>query len=385
VLTREYSITSIGILHKALKENFIKNTQGLLDRLIGIEAADIQEQLKLAADPEAASHKILWDRYTAAQRRILEVQVNQGIVPLLTKLFLSAEYMKSAVKQHIDELEVLKRQSLENTTDAASFAEALNAIRNFRRIPDSEPKAKEIVRQLGVKELKSRAGNRLAPFRFALFQRALLLVLRELMESQRDISLVSAGNILFELVRRALDKDVNLFAYGRHYLNHTIWETADIIVNRQSTRKQFARLLLAQLGAESFTRATIKTVAAGDSPETVFKRLVRLGEQQATLYLNAYAQDRESQFARTYETSLGLSDEQVDELRAAQQVEQGERERITEGALEASEATRPFKVLVRQHLRDEFATAEEQIIAALGYETHIVDFDVDEAVDTSEE
>ena len=385
VLTRDYSITSIGVIHKGLKENFSRNIAGLFDRLINIEAADVREQLKKAADPEAESAKVAWDKFSVAQRSIIEKQIRLGIVPLLYDLFLGVDASVRAVEAHVKELGRLEKESRENSLDAEHCAAAYDAIINCKPIPDRDMKVKSIVKQLGVGEQKARTADNFGVFRYALFQRALFSSLKEIMLSQPDLPLVAAGAILLALVNRALDKKVNLFGFEKRYTTYTIWSGLDVIAVRASTRLQFARLLLGMLGSEPFARAVVKGMGLVGNAEDAIRRLVALGNKQAGEYISAYAQDAENQFAKAYQTNLALTDDQIAVLKQAEEQEEKEKQDIREGKLEAKRAVRQFRTVVREHLQDEFAAAEEQLKDTLGFEVHRVETDGEGEADSLDE
>jgi hypothetical protein len=385
ILTEDYSITSIGIIHKALKECFAKSSSGLLERLIGIESADVLEKLREAADPETDTTKVLWDKFSVAQRRIIEQQIRTGIVPFLYELFLGSKLMSLAVDEHITQLEALELESQEHTTESAWSDEALKAITAFTPTADLSPKARLKIRDLSDAQKKSRLAHNTSVFRFALFQRALILSLRQLMYAHQDMSFTACSSMLLGLVDRALDKKVNLFSFDRRYTKDTIWNSADSIVNRQTTRLQFSRLLLAQLGQPAYTKKLLTAAKVVDLDSVLIEKIVAFGVEQASEYLTAYAKSRFNQFKKSFPTNLALTEEQIDELRGAMEQENEENSRVRDGDQPRAEAQNPFTTLVRQHLQDEFSIAEEHLAETLEYEIHIADYALDVATEASDE
>jgi hypothetical protein len=78
---------------------------------------------------------------------------------------------------------------------------------------------------------------------------------------------------------------------------------------------------------------------------------------------------------RSYRTNLSLDEEQLEQLEAAEEAQAREIEKIQRGEISEDEAEYPFRTAVREYLRDELRTAEQEMRATIGLEQHIVDLD----------
>jgi hypothetical protein len=392
-LNRKYSMTSIGILHKALKETFGKK---YLDKLLSIEAADVREELEAAADPDAAKKGISWERFSRSQKAILERQIKVGIVPALYNLFLGHPLAADALAHHMESLSNLDDGSRLNELDAGFKETAVRGIRDglpltmpetVAREDEQTKRARAIVRDFGLSEFAYRKSKNLDPFSYALFQRGVILSLRELIEalnSVSDMTITQAGDAVVILISQAIDSNRNIFSHSRQYTTHTIWDGDGRIANRQSTRLQVSRLLLSQLGAEAIAASVQGQVRFAGDEKQVLDRLIKLGRDSAAEYLDAFARDRIAQFKKTYSTNLALSEEQLETLRRAQQQEISEKQAVRDGDMQKDEETQPFSTLVRNELANQFSEAEREFQSVFGFEMHITaisDDEVNEAVD----
>ena len=155
ILTRSYSITSIGILEKALKECFEKEPS-LLRRLLDIDDAAVTEELVQAADdPERP--QIEWEKFSIAQRRLLVPRVERGIVRVLYGVFFGLEPYKAAHEHYVSALTDWEDRGSGNREDSHDHQMALDDVLNFRE-PKAKTAAVTIVKSMG-REQKKVAGS----------------------------------------------------------------------------------------------------------------------------------------------------------------------------------------------------------------------------------
>lgn len=370
ILTRQYSLTSVGILEKALKECFEKESS-LLRRILDIDDADISEKLSQAAD-DLEQPQIEWESFSIAQRRLLIPCVEHGIVRVLYELFFDLDPYSAAHAHFLETLAKWEKRGSGNWEDSDDHQMALEDVLNFR-----EPKAKtgavSIIRSMNREQRKWRESNLSPVIGFALFQRAMMLTIRELLVALPQCRIREIGNAAKILFKSALDDSTGLYRPDRIYTIKTIWHESGSIVNREQTRRQLSRLTLALLGGGSTPNKLANEVSADEAERiAIIEKLRELGEERAGDYWQRYVIDRESHFGKTYLANLALDARAVDELREAEKHQKSEREQIKAGELEEDDAKKPFDKAVHKHLVDEFRRAEEEMREVLDFEKHIV-------------
>ena len=384
-LTRAYSITSIGILEKALRDCFA-NSEPLMRRVLDIQNVSVEQELNDAAD-DPDNPDITWTTFSIAQRRILARDVKEGIAGLLYRIFFELNPYAEAFRAYSNELQSWEKKGAENRDDSHDHQVAFDTLTTFDN-PKQSSGAFPIVRGFERQQRTWRANNLCPVMGLALFQRSIILTLRDLLDALQSHRIKEVGNGLMELLSQAMDSEKALFSPTRSYLLKTIWhESASIgtrhpIVNRESTRRQFTRLTLAMCGGAQIAKLVANAIEPDDAlAEPIVERLQRLGKEKAGEYWQRFVTDRENHFARTYLTNLGLDQGEVDALKQAKADQDNETDMIRAGNLENDKAQKAFQRAVRQHLRNDFIDAEDQLRKVLDFESHIVgpDFFEDEA------
>ena len=369
-LTRRYSITSIGILEKALKDCF-ENSDPLMRRLLDIQDVSVDQQLNAAAD-DPDNTDITWTNFSIAQRRILGTRVRQGIVPLLYRLFFELPPFEEAFRAYTEQLGAWQEMGAANRDDSHDHQLAFDSLTTFQ-VPKQSSAAFPIVRAFGRQHDEWRNGHLCPVMGLALFQRSIFLTLRDLLDALPTYPIQPIGDGLMELLTRAMGSKVGLFSSTRPYALKTIWHESGSIVNREFTRRQLSRLTLAMCGGIDAATIVAKAVEPDDERvESIVARLRSLGEERASEYWHRFVTDRQNHFARTFLTNLGLDQGEVDSLKQAKAEQDAETEMIRSKELDEDNAQKPFDRAVRQHLREEFILAEEQLREVLQFESLIV-------------
>lgn len=370
-LTRDYSITSVGILVKALRECF-KNRSSLMNRVLDIQDATVRKNLLDAAD-DPDYPKVEWERFSIAQRKILVERVQQAIVPVLFKIFFESDPYKNAYDAYEKEIVEFEKKAEPNRDDASTYRQALDALLSKFGLPKKDTEAFIVVRDMGREE-KVRRRLEICPLMdFALFQRAIFLTMQELMTTVTDASILSVGDAIVELLNIAMSPKLGLFGATRAYTRKSIWQESDRIVNKEQTRRQISRLLLGILGGTDACDQVLDHLDIEvDKKQTARENLMELGEDRAGEFLLQYRHESVIHYKRSFETNLALTEEEQDELRDARKMEEKETENIKSKKMAEQDAIWPFDRLVRQKLSDEFQKAEEELRHVLKYEKRIV-------------
>ena len=370
ILTRSYSITSIGILEKALRECFAKSST-LLPRIMNIENESLQETLQEAA-VDAESAEVQWSDYSIAQRSILQKQVREGIVKILFRIFTEVGPFATILKSVDSDLNEWEQKGSSHDNDAAAYSVALQHLtnHNLAEIP-KQSYARELISKFDekVKTLK----KRLCPvMSHALYQRSLILSLKELLIALPNVSIRDIADAYIYMLNESLDVELSLFDCTT-YTQHTVWVNEDKIVNMEKTRSQLSRLTLAICGAQN-TAKKITNLLARDyiNADETLERIRTLGRKNANEYWNQFKIDCVKVFKRRFKNQLGLNQEQIDELEKKKALQ----ERETEG--------KPFDDLVNKYLEKDFDVARSELSGKLKFNIHATEDDFEEELEDEE-
>ena len=385
-ISRKHSITSIGILYKALEECFgtRRDPLALLRRLLDIEDAETDSRLRsLADDPEKPD--VAWDEFSVAQRPILTQRARHGVASVLYDLFFKSTPYAKSFDHYKEALAELHRRGQENTEQAHEYLRAHKTITNFE-MPRRDDAEFRRVRTLGQDEDKWRKSEISRVMGHALFQRAIILTLRELMEALPDLGIATIDPGFKCLLREAMNPDGGVFEPRNEYTLRSIWTDTGNIVNRDNTRRQLARLMLGLLGAPEHASAVVSAIGLPEEElGSAVDRLVDLGEGQIQAFWRDFTNERERHFKRTYLTNRGLGQDDIDGLRRAEAEQEQEKTEIQAGRLTEDAAERPFDKFVRRHLADDFDAAEMKLRDVLGLEKHIIRANVIDEDDDEDE
>lgn len=365
-LTREYSITSIGILEKALSACFGKksDTATLLPRLLDIESVVTRDKLSSAAT-HVGNKRIEWTGFSISQREIITPLIREGIVELLFKIFFETGPFKAAATSFIAELKEWDKNSdpMTSTSKHYSVEDYAEAYRvctthhNKLEIEKGEP-SRKLIAKLGEDEARKRA--KLSPVMgLALFQRSMILSLRQIMEVLDGYSIQDVAPIFLRILEESMNNKLKLFSFNPYTFN-TIWKDETNIKNIDRTCTQLSRLTLSICGSPLFVQRII-SVDEDESLGAKFaaEQLRDLGCSSANDYWKQYKEDRIQDFKNNYRTRLGLSEDDITKLDSAKQDQQ-----------EESLKEKPFDRLVEDHLDDDFKNAKKSLMKKLDFDFH---------------
>lgn len=362
-LTRKYSITSIGIIDKALSDCFGRKADAtsLLPRLLDIESVSTKEKLSDAAT-HIGNTKIEWTGFSIAQREILIPLIRSGVVELLFKIFFETGPFRSAATSLVGTLNDWDKNSDPMTSTAThytaeDYAEAYRVNTTHHNVLEIEKgeRSRKLIAKLGDDESKKR--EKFSPVMgLALFQRSLILSLRQLMVALDGYTIHEIAQIFLQILEKSMDVKLRLFSFQPYTFN-TIWKNDSNVRNIDRTCTQFSRLTLSICGNEPFVERIVD-MNVTESVEAKFLagHLKDLGRSAANDYWKRYKIDNVEDFKRNYPTRKGLSDSEIDKLNKARDEQR-----------EESSKEKPFDRLVESHLDDDFKKAKKSLMKKLGF------------------
>ncbi|WP_240882617.1 DNA sulfur modification protein DndB, partial [Pseudomonas aeruginosa] len=184
-IVRRYSLTSIGVIEKALRENF-KKASTELDYWLNLNG--VQDSL-YPSDQEKGSFEcpvVDWDTFNSRQRLVLSEQVSSFAVPLLEKVFFKSNAYSFVFATFKQKLDVLEKKCDDPGKGLNVYTAAYEQILDYMQIPVDKTRenreALAAVRELGEQVALAVEEEGLEIILYALYQRALFALWFDLLK-----------------------------------------------------------------------------------------------------------------------------------------------------------------------------------------------------------
>ena len=373
-IVRPYSLTSIGIINKALEESIGKR-RNLLSYVLQLdEVADkLYPTIHLEEVVDCYSPLIKWDQFSLAQKSILAEQIKKHLLPCLELIFFTTDEFVMAMAIFTRELQQLKELAVSEQPDATEARQVINQILDY--MPIGEGKSFESSRllyrhwELRIKHAKEQQVATL--IQYALFQRALLEAWAQFIETVRSLTaepqLATKGFV--NLLNLALQQRGQFFNFEQPYMQHTVFLGTQIIV-REETRKVLAQLLLVHLANPDFVQQVISELGITKRNSKLWvEKLQQQGLNALLAFPQAYKVARKRTFKANYRLYLSLSGEQREELAQAEAEQKRHQQEVKAGKRTKSNTVNRFEQLVDNYVSQEVEVA----VAALTTNLAIID------------
>lgn len=348
ILTKKYSVTSIGIIHKCLEETIVKSSK-ILKYIFGEQ--DIE-----------------WNNFDLTRKREFEELVQDRLTPLIDILFFNIDIFKAAFDEHNKKLtELEKRSQIRGGKDNSKYKVVYNSILNASPIPDEETGLQEDIYNDFIKDVSiSRRKTNLFLVNYALFQRSIFLVWKKLIINLQ--AMVSEPSKLTELaasiINRALSDDLDLFSFSRKYCQYTIWSDGNI-KNAESTKNQFCNLILSVL-----TKSKLDEILKDyniENKNELSVQLLQLSEESVSDFLNRYKEHRRKAFKVSFINDSSIDDSDLEELYTAQK----DQERLVldfkQGKISKDSVSYPFDEMTEKFIEKDVTTVTEELKQTIGF------------------
>ncbi len=256
VIQRDYSLSSIGVLDKALSESVLKDKHRMKYIL---NLSELPDELLYN---EEGIKPVEWDRFSLSQKKLLEIQINKYLVPCLLDVFFKTKEYKKAFNIFNTKLEELKDKESKDPK-SADYGIAIDQILNFNPIGDEKnhKEASIIYNKFEEDVSDERAANVADIIRYAIFQRSLLMAWGAFIDVVKDmnLSLSEVTNAFIVLIDLALQDKGFLFSFEQEYMQHSVFaDGKNINAKSSDTRKALSHLLLAVLGNKSNAQSVVQ-------------------------------------------------------------------------------------------------------------------------------
>lgn len=368
IITRSYSLTSIGIIDKALAES-IGSRKSLLKYLLNLE--EIKPELYPNGEDDLDYPTIQWDKFSLSQKPLIEQQIDNYLIPCLELIFFQTATFSTAFKIFLTHLNKLKKLANSDQQDAIEARPALAQIIDY--LPIGEGKTFDGVR-LVYKNFETAVAQereaKLTPIiQYALFQRALFEAWAQLLEIGRSFSIdprpVTKG--FTKLLELALQTQGRLLAVDRLYMQYTVF-AGNRIIGREETKRSLTQLLLAPLGNPAYAEMVGSEIGVtAEEVEALVERLQERGQIAALEFQKNYEAACKRTFKTNYRLDLSIKGPERDELIEAEEEQKRHLRELKEGCRTKAKVSNWFDDLVEEHLKEDIELAIAELTEYLGY------------------
>jgi len=373
-IVRPYSLTSIGIINKALEDSIGKR-RNLLNYILQLD--EVEDKLyptpQLETEADYYPPLIKWDQFSLAQKSVLAEQVKKHLLPCLELIFFTTHEFVIAVEIFAQELQQLKELAASEQPDAPEARQVINQILDY--MPIGEGKSFESTRllyrhwELRIKQAKEKQVATL--IQYALFQKALLEAWAQFIETVRSLTtepqLATQGFV--RLLNLALHQQGKFFNFEQPYMQHTVFLGTQIIV-REETRKVLAQLLLVHLANPAYVQQVVSEVGITKRDSKLWiEKLQQKGLNALLAFPQSYKAARKRTFKANYRLYLSLSGEEREELAQAEAEQKRHQQEVKVGKQTKLNAVSRFEQLVDNYVSQEVEVA----VAALRNNLALID------------
>lgn len=352
IINREYSITSIGVIKKALDESF--KADYLTNYVLDIHSDDAQ-LFPPESDEFDFFSSIKWSSFSYAQSNVLKEKVGFFLSPFLEKLFFHKKPYSDLWGVISEEISSIRVKSMRDDIEGVCAKTVIDFIENYRPISDDDTRSKVLLKDFEsiIKTKRFRLG--LDILRYALFQRALINVSSLFFKVFYKLSLsTSSAQDCFFVFLEEIFSNKKQFDSKNSFMQYTVFEALKIRA-RDDTKNSLQLLMLSNLARSDIREKIIESldleVVPGEVAEELEVILLKLGVDSAGEFLYKFRREREKAFKKTYAVDFSsLTDDEREELRVSEEIQKRDENKVKDGKIEASFAKKPFDDLVKKHV-----------------------------------
>lgn len=377
-IVRKYSLASIGVIEKALRENLKKGTTELEYWLNFKSVQDALYPLEL--DRGSIECPVVdWDTFNSRQRKILAQQVNQFAVPLLHDIYFRTTAFSTMFEEFRRQLRLLEKKCEETHKGISVYTPAYEQILDYMQIPvDKDRDNKEaisVVRELGDQVSVAMDNAGLKIIQYALYQRGVFALWFDLLKigNNFDVCPTLINEILVIVLNEAHSSHMRqVFDYKKPYMQHAVFR-ADNIITIEETRKALRSLLGSFLGLEK-TQTQISVVISGQgiNEKDFLNRIKIYGDQCPADFFVSYEKGYLRDFKKTYTLDETLTVTEKDRLAQAEAKYKQHKKEYREKIRAREDISTEFDDLLRGYVARAVTKASESLKIALGLALDII-------------
>lgn len=382
-VTKPYTLTSIGIINKALAENF--RTDTFVSYLLNISSGD-EDLFPEGASNEDYLPKIKWDSFTYAQSTILAERARTHFVPLLNSLYFSTHPFTKIVSIFDEEIARLRQEKRKGGKSGASANAVLRKIIEYAPFNQSDPDFKKrlIDFEDSIEEKVNSSGYGI--LRYALFQRAVFNVLSEMLKLtlNRRLSPEYGFRLFQKLIENVFENGSASFGTDKAYMQFTAFDQKNIRA-REDTRKAFKYLILSHFLQPAVLDKVLEDVDDEERNKDLRREITDIAFTNAGELISLYRRERERSFRKNYDIDYSLSRDERQQLKIAEMEQRQMEKEIQEGARDRDSLDMKFDTQIQSYIQAFTNQAENELREALSISVAILEkSEKEDELDTDE-
>ncbi|MCK5537001.1 MAG: hypothetical protein KAH84_09795 [Thiomargarita sp.] len=359
-ITRIHSITTIGILNKALAES-VGSRKRIIEYLLQLE--DIKEQLYPKIKDENIDYpSVAWNKFALSQKNILEQQIETYLIPCLDLIFFGTLEFATNFEIFCDEINELKNLANSEQEDALEAKQVLNQVINYMPIGDGKSfeSTRIVYRNFETSVRNKKERYTASIIQYALFQRAIFEVWAQFLDIARQFipDPRQANKGFIKLLDSAFIKQGQFFAFEQIYMQNTVF-AGNQIITRQETKKYLTQLLMIHLSNKTTVQRICKEIKISDKKFAT--KLEMRGKTALDEFPKYYQIARKRIFKSNYRTYLSIDEQERAELIAAEEEQKRHSQEVKEGKRAKIEISKYFEQLVEKHIKADVDLAMETL------------------------
>ncbi|MFA0476356.1 DNA sulfur modification protein DndB [Vibrio breoganii] len=365
-ITRDHTITSIGVINSAFEESF-KSQSGirLIAEVIGLKTTindfdfgmDEYEQIK------SMPKDFPWRDFSLKHKKKLTELVNETITNSLIKIFFETKQFKDS----FDLFKVTLDEVIDNVISSRDpLSESAELVKNHLLFNDpissEEKSAKALLAR--YKETYSEKRKQVLPSiaRKTIFQKSIIESWYKLLEVliPRGVKVDAITDILITLLEKSLDNNAKLFNLNKSHVQGTIFDGNRIKVTREC-KKQLSRLMLSPLSSQDVCDEVIFSVK---DVEGIKDTLNKLGVKELSTYYQKMIVEKKNSFVKSYKSNFSIPSFERERLL----IEEEKRDIKLKNAKDSAskiEASKDFDALVLEIISEELEFADKSLANSL--------------------
>ncbi|RKZ84015.1 MAG: hypothetical protein DRR19_18300 [Candidatus Parabeggiatoa sp. nov. 1] len=361
-IIRPYSITSIGILGKALEE-CIAPRKRLMKYILQLdEVANALEPIFDGDDTPPNYQEIQWNKFSPNQKKILEQQVIKYLIPSLERLLFGNQAFAKAFDvfgHHLKKIKNLAKSEQPNASDAQQVVtQILDSIKD-RKLSRA---ARVIFRDFEVAVKQDKEANVSPLIQYVLFQRALFEAWAQILDIARfEVPVPDhATQGFIQLLDLAFREQGTFFSFDQPYMQQTVF-SGNKFIAKEETRKILTSLLIAHLANPSYAQQVINKMQLTETDANQLTvKFKNQGQTAISTVLDFFELAKKRHFLVNYRVNLSIESREREELIEAEDEQKRHRKEVKEGKRLKTEVSKRFDNLVDNFVKAEIELATER-------------------------
>ncbi|WP_133180944.1 DNA sulfur modification protein DndB [Shewanella decolorationis] len=354
ILTKKYSVTSIGIIDKALSETIGGSQRALKHVLDGNEDID-------------------WEAFDLSKRTEFEEIIKETLVNRLYEFISGIDVFNVGFDIHSSLMRNMHEKMSGRDKMAPKYKIVYKAILNASPVhEDDEGIVDDIYSKFVFESQQERKKSNARLINYALFQRALFEVWYSLLTKLRNYySAKDITKLAVWIINKALDGELDLFSLANNFCQYNIWQDGRI-KGTEGTRKNMHDLIISLISGLDIKSMLLDNELHHDQIADVEKILFEFSEQSLNQYLSKYRENRIKAFKVEYPRYLNLNEDEIDELNQAKRDQDLSLENAKLGKIEKLSVNYIFDNLVMKYVSEEVESVIEELRSIIGFDFNVM-------------